>query len=224
MRPPAPIGVLGGTFDPVHFAHLRLAEEIAEAFDLGQVLMIPAGAPPHRGEPGASGAHRLAMLRLAIEGNPRLLADDRELRRAGTSYMYDTLLELRNESGDRPLCLVMGADAFVQLASWYRWSELFDLAHFIVARRPGYPLEQLAASLPGVLKAQYLRRHSPEPRGLQLAPAGRIFTHELTALDVSATALRGLISRGASLRYLLPDAVIAYIETHGLYREQDARR
>ena len=217
-----PIGILGGTFDPVHFAHLRLAEEIADALELSQVLLVPAAVPPHRAQPRASAAHRLAMVRLAAEGNSRLATDARELRRAGNSYTYDTLRELRSEHGERPLCLLMGADAFVALATWHRWTELFELAHVLVARRPGYPLEQLAASLPGPLRTEYLRRHSPDYSGLRLAPAGRIFTHELTALDVSATALRGLIAHGSSLRYLLPDSVIAYIREHGLYKERDA--
>lgn len=217
-----PVGIFGGTFDPVHFAHLRLAEEIAEALALARVLLIPAAVPPHRSQPRASAAHRLAMVRLAAKGNPRFLVDARELRRAGASYSYDTLRELRDEYGNRPLCLMMGADAFVQLASWHRWTEIFELAHLVIVRRPGYPLEQLAAALPGSLRTEYLRRHAPDYGNLRLAPAGRIYTHELTALDVSATALRGLIARGGSLRYLLPDPVIAYIHEHRLYKEQDA--
>lgn len=217
-----PVGILGGTFDPVHFAHLRLAEEIADALSLSRVLLIPAAVPPHRSQPVASAAHRLAMVRLATEDNPRFSVDARELRRAGASYSYDSLRELRNEYGERPLCMLMGADAFVQLSTWHRWTEIFELAHLVVARRPGFPLEQLAASLPGSLKAEYLRRHAPTPECVRLAPAGRIVTHELTALDVSATALRALIAGGESLRYLLPDAVIAYIHEHRLYREQDA--
>jgi nicotinate-nucleotide adenylyltransferase len=217
-----PIGVLGGTFDPVHFAHLRLAEEIAEGFALSRVLLIPAAVPPHRDRPGASATHRLTMLRLAAEGNPRFSVDDRELRRTGASYTCDTLRELRDEHGRRPLCLLMGADAFVLLATWHRWAEILDLAHLVVARRPGYPLEQLAAALPAALKDEYLRRYTPDRETLARAPAGRIYTHELTALDVSATALRRLIVSGSSLRYLLPDAVIAYIHEHGLYKERDA--
>jgi nicotinate-nucleotide adenylyltransferase len=220
----SPVAVLGGTFDPVHFAHLRLAEELADVFDFSAVRFIPAAIPPHRGEPRASAQHRLRMVELAIAGNPLFSVDDRELRREKPSYTYDTLIELRAEIGARPLCLLMGADAFVALTTWHRWRELFDLAHIVVARRPGYPLAELAASLPGPLKEQYLRRHLPDHNTLRLEPAGRIFTHELTALDVSATALRALIATGGSLRYLLPDSVIAYIEEHNLYKEPDARR
>ena len=162
------------------------------------------------------------MTQLATQGNPRFAIDDRELKRSGKSYTFDTLSEIRSESGDRPLCLLMGADAFVQLMTWHRWSELFDLAHIAVARRPGFPLEQLASSLPGPLREQYLRRYVTDPTSLIETRAGHVFGHELTALDVSATALRALIKRGGSLRYLLPDAVIAYIEQHDLYKEHDA--
>jgi nicotinate-nucleotide adenylyltransferase len=220
---PVPLGLLGGTFDPIHYAHLRLAEELADAFGLGQVRFVPASVPPHRGVPRASPEQRRRMVELAIAGNPRFSLDDRELQREGTSYSYDTLTEVRNEIGDQPLCLLMGADAFVALTTWHRWEEVLDLVHVVVARRPGYPLEQLAASLPGALKSQYVHRHLADARGARLEPAGRIFTHELTALDVSATALRQQIARGSSLRYLLPDAVIAYIESQRLYRTPDAR-
>ncbi|MGH8678337.1 MAG: nicotinate-nucleotide adenylyltransferase [Burkholderiales bacterium] len=218
----SPLALLGGTFDPIHLAHLRLAEETADVFGFGEVRFVPVAVPPHRGLPGASAQHRRKMVELAIAGNSRFVLDDRELKREGTSYTFDTLTELRRELGETPMCLLMGADAFVALTTWYRWQELFDLAHVLVARRPGYPLDQLAASLPAALRTDYLRRHAPDRGGLKLAPAGRVFTHELTALDVSATALRSLITRGRSLRYLLPDSVIAYIHDHRLYKGHDA--
>ena len=222
MSSSSAIGLFGGTFDPIHFAHLRLAEEISEVFGLAQVRMIPAAVPPHRGRPAASPEHRLAMTRLAIAGNPRFTLDAREIGRQGPSYTVDTLRQTRSESGEQPLCLLMGADAFVALTSWHCWEELFDLAHIIIARRPGFPLEELASSLPEPLRAHYEKRLEAHPAALQRATAGLLFTHELTALDVSATAVRRLIRQGASLRYLLPDAVIAYIDTHGLYKEKDA--
>ena len=222
MKPASAIGLFGGTFDPIHFAHLRLAEEVADGFGLDQVNFIPAAVPPHRNEPSASSADRLAMTRLAIQGNSRFVVDSRELGRAGPSYTIDTLSEIRSASGNRPLCLLLGADAFVALMTWHRWSELFDLAHIVVARRPGFPLEHLASSLPDALRTQYLRRYATDPATMKATPAGSIFAHELTALDVSATELRALIKCNASLRYLLPDAVIAYIEEHKLYKEHDA--
>lgn len=162
------------------------------------------------------------MTHLAVAGNPRLTVDARELGRAGTSYTIDTLTEVRAEVGSVPLCLLMGADAFVALTTWHRWTELFDFAHIIVARRPGFPLEKLASALPRALHDQYTGRLETRPAALKSAAAGKVFTHELTALDVSATALRSLIVRKASLRYLLPDQVIAYIDEHHLYKEPDA--
>jgi nicotinate-nucleotide adenylyltransferase len=216
------IGLFGGTFDPIHYAHLRLAEEIADVFELRQVRLIPTAVPPHRDQPAASPEHRLAMARLAAAGNPRLAVDQRELSRAGISYTVDTLTEVRAEVGRTPLGLLMGADAFVKLTTWQRWEELFDLAHIIVARRPGFPLQKLASSLASPLHEQYIKRLETQPAALKAAPAGKVFTHELTALDLSATALRSLILREASLRYLLPDEVIAYIDEHHLYRESDA--
>ncbi|NIO40741.1 MAG: nicotinate-nucleotide adenylyltransferase, partial [Burkholderiales bacterium] len=204
MAKPA-IGLFGGTFDPIHFAHLRLAEEIADAFHLQQVRLIPASVPPHRNQPRASAEHRLAMTRLAAAGNARLCVDARELARPGISYTVDTLSEVRSETGNTPLCLLMGTDAFVALTTWHSWQELFDLAHIIVARRPGFPLEKLASALPEALRDEYTERLETQADVLRKTPAGRVFTHELTALDVSATALRDLISRNASLRYLLPD-------------------
>ncbi len=221
MTSNGPIGVLGGTFDPIHLAHLRLAEELADTFGLTRVRFVPAAVPPHRGTPSASAQHRLDMVRLAVADNPLFQVDDRELARQGPSYTFDTAREMRAEF-DRPLCLLMGADAFLELATWHRWRELIELVHIVVARRPGYPLQDLAAALPAALKAEYLDRHCTERAVLTQKPGGRIFTHELTALDVSASALRKLIARGESLRYLLPDAVIAYIEKHRLYKGNNA--
>ena len=218
-----PLAVLGGTFDPIHFAHLRLAEELADVFGLEEVRFVPAAAPPHRGAPQASAEQRRAMVLLAIAGNARFRLDDRELKRAGASYTYDTLSEIRREIGQRPLCLLMGADAFGPFATWHRWQDIFTLAHVVIARRPGYPLEELARSLPQPLRDAYLQRHVAHASTLHREPAGRIFTHEMTGLDVSATALRALIARRGSLRYLMPDSVIAYIESQGLYKEPNAR-
>ncbi|MEX0960667.1 MAG: nicotinate-nucleotide adenylyltransferase [Burkholderiales bacterium] len=222
MTRPAPVGLLGGTFDPIHYAHLRLAEEAADVLGLAQVRFIPAAIPPHRGAPQASAEHRRAMVGIAIGDNSRFVLDDRELQRQGRSYTFDTLAGIRDELGECPLCLLMGADAFVALTTWHRWSELFSLAHIVIANRPGYRLDELDSALPHALKAEYLQRHSNDHRDLARAPAGRIVTHELTAMDVSATALRESIRLGRSLRYLLPDDVIAYIRQHHLYKEHDA--
>jgi nicotinate-nucleotide adenylyltransferase len=219
----SPIGVLGGTFDPVHFAHLRMAEELADAIGLSAVRFIPTGTPPHRGTPRVSGTQRLDMVRLAITGNPRFEADDREIRRQGVCYTFDTLNELRAELGERPLCLLMGSDAFSALTTWHRWEELFDLAHIVIAHRPGFSLQQLQSSLPGPLRKAYLQRLASSTGLLRRDSAGAIYAREITALDIAATQIRGLLAGGGSARYLVPKAVLDYIETNRLYKERDAR-
>jgi nicotinate-nucleotide adenylyltransferase len=218
----APLGLLGGTFNPVHVAHLRLAQEMAQGLGLGGVRFIPAGIPPHRDAPRVDARHRLEMVRLAIAGNALFEADDRELRRQGPSYTFDTLTELRSDVGDRPLCLLMGADAFSALTTWHRWAELFDLAHVVIAHRPGYPIGEMQAALPGPLRKAYLARLGSGPQALRSARAGTILTREITALDVSATAIRAELASGRSPRYLVPDAVLEYIGRNALYKEPDA--
>lgn len=223
MNSTAPIGVLGGTFDPVHFAHLRLAEECADAIGLSKVRFIPTGTPPHRGSARVNGAHRMEMVRLAIGGNPRFEADDREIRRQGVCYTFDTLNELRAEFGERPLCLLMGSDAFSALTTWHRWEELFDLAHIVIAHRPGFSLQKLQSSLPGPLRKIYLQRLAASTRILRRDSGGAVYAKEITALDIAATQIRGLLAGGGSARYLVPEAVLDYIETNRLYKERDAR-
>jgi nicotinate-nucleotide adenylyltransferase len=218
----APIGVLGGTFNPVHVAHLRLAQELAQSLGLVQVRFIPAGTPPHRNAPRVEGRHRLEMVRLAIAGNPLFEADGREIRRTGPSYTFDTLTELRADFGDRALCLLMGTDAFSALTTWHRWEELFDLAHIVIAHRPGYPLGELQAALPSPLRKAFLQRLAPDSGVLGIAPAGSVLAREITGLDVSATRVREMLGRGTSARYLVPDAVLDYIHRNHLYEEPDA--
>jgi nicotinate-nucleotide adenylyltransferase len=218
----APLGVLGGTFNPVHLAHLRLAQELARGLGLDKVRFIPTGTPPHRSAPKIEGRHRLEMVRLAIAGNPLFEADDREIRRQGICYTFDTLTELRSDFGNRPLCLLMGADAFSALTTWHRWTELFDLAHVVIAHRPGFPLNDLQASLPAPLRQAYLQRLAPDSGTLRIAPSGSILTREITALDISATRIREQLAGGGSARYLVPDPVLDYIDRNHLYKEHDA--
>jgi nicotinate-nucleotide adenylyltransferase len=215
--------VLGGTFDPIHVAHLHLAEELADSIGLSKVRFVPTGEPPHRGTPRVIGTHRLEMVRLAIAGNPRFEVDDREIRRQGVCYTFDTLNELRTELGERPMCLLMGSDAFSALTTWHRWEELFDLAHIVVAHRPGFSLQQLQSSLPGPLRKTYLQRLTASTGLLRRDSAGAVYTREITALDIAATQIRGLLAGGGSARYLVPDAVLDYIATNHLYKERDAR-
>ncbi len=219
----APIGILGGTFDPLHFGHLRLAQELAQQLALGEVRIIPAGAPPHRAPPCASARHRLEMARLGLAGNPLLILDEREISRPTPSYTVETLLDLRRELGAaRPLCLFLGSDAFLGLAGWHRWRELFELAHIVVAQRPGHSgLTRAAATMPAALRDELGRRLANEPEALRAAPAGAIIVQPITALDISATRIREELAAGRSPRYLLPDAVLDYIQTHSLYKDID---
>lgn len=218
MTSNAPIGILGGTFDPIHDGHLRLAEELGETLRLEQVLIVPSGTPPHRGAPAVAAEHRLAMVRLAAAGNPRLKVDDRELRRAGPGYTYDTLAELRAEYGAaRPLVLLIGADVFLEFATWHRWHEIFGLAHVAVAHRPGSPVERWRDRMPQPLAREYSARLMQQPLAAHLSPAGGIVVVPFTALDIAATAIRDMLRAGASPRYLLPGAVLDYIRAKRLY-------
>jgi nicotinate-nucleotide adenylyltransferase len=213
------IALLGGTFDPVHYGHLRFADAVRRALGLSEVRLVPARDPPHRGSPSAPPADRLAMLRLAVTEFPGLVVDDRELRRAGKSYTVDTLTDLRRDYPDQPLLLLLGADAFGGLPTWHRWRELFALAHLVVVERPGVDLE---ASLPTPLLAIWRERLVADPASLFSRPAGAILMQGIAPLDVSATTIRERIAKGGGGAEmgggLLPPAVLAYIELHHLYR------
>lgn len=210
-----PIGIFGGTFDPIHFGHLRLAEEMAEAMGLSRVLFIPAGQPPHRGVPRIAATHRLEMVRRAIAGNPRFAVDAREVQRSGPSYTVDTLTTLRAELGnEQPLWLLLGADAFLGLPNWHEWNRLFDLVNIAVAARPGARQLQPDA-LPEALKQFISQRRVTD--GSAAGAAGSVMLRQMTPLDISATAIRDTLVRHGSARYLLPDAVLDYINEHRLY-------
>jgi nicotinate-nucleotide adenylyltransferase len=209
-----PVGILGGTFDPVHFGHLRAALEMLENLGLAEVRLVPCGQPPHRHAPVASAAGRRAMLELAVAGQPGLRVDGRELERPGPSYMVDTLAELRAELGATPLCLLLGSDAFLGLPQWHRWQELLSLAHLVVMHRPGWRLDD---SLPAPLAGLLAARRVAAAADLAAQPAGHILLTAVTPLDISATAIRALIGAGRSPRYLLPEAVWEHIRTQGWY-------
>ncbi len=209
------IGVLGGTFDPVHYGHLRLALEMREQLGLVRVCMIPAATPPLRDTPYAAPALRLRMLEAAIADEAALYCDDRELHRSGTSFTVDTLMSLRNDLADTAICLILGMDAFIRLEHWHRWRELFDLAHICVAKRPGS-----SQVVEGELGELVNERQTSDVGALADTAAGRICIRDIPALDVSATHIRGLVSTGRSARYLLPDAVLDIIERQGLYRHE----
>lgn len=215
-----PLGIFGGTFDPVHFGHLRLAEEAADVLGLDRVRWIPAGQPAHNKSPRVGAAERLEMVRLAIDGNPRFELDAAEVEAAQTSYTVPTLERLRQSDvcgPHRPLVLLVGADAFNGLATWHRWERLIELAHIAVAHRPGYPVD--TASLPPVLARLYRDRFCANPLLLADTTAGRIATFAMTQLDISATRIRTLLSKAHSIRYLLPEVLVDHIQAHHFYSE-----
>ncbi len=206
------VGVFGGTFDPVHYGHLRTALELLEYAGLEEMRFIPAGTPPHRDTPHADARTRLALVQAAIEGEPRFRVDDRELRRDGPSWTVHTLRELRAELGSRPLCLVVGMDAFIGLTSWHRWEEILELAHLLVAHRPGW-----AAPAEGVLGQLLRERRVETGPALQAAPAGRIGICAVTQLEISSSAIRELVRAGRTPRYLVPDPVCRLLAASGCY-------
>jgi nicotinate-nucleotide adenylyltransferase len=214
------LGILGGTFDPIHYGHLRFAAEVRSALDLALVLVIPAGEPPHRRAPVASAEARFAMTELGCAEFPGLIADAREVRHAGPSYTVTTLQSLHAEDPSRPLALLLGIDALEGLAGWHRWEMLLTLAHLIVADRPGVRFE--AQSLVGPLRTQYERRLTTDASRLARTLAGAILRVPISPQPISATGIRTAIARGAAGRAevagLLPPAVLAYIDRNQLYQ------
>lgn len=207
------IGIYGGTFDPVHFGHLRTALEVREALHLDEVRFIPCRQPPHRAEPVASPQLRVEMLRQAVADEAGFVVDTREIDRPGPSYMIDTLASLRAELGAAtPLGLILGEDAFLGLPGWHRWRELTDFAHLVVMTRPGAPAEW-----PAALATHLHDRMAADANSLRAAPCGSVRFQPVTALDISATRIRELLRAGRSARYLLPDAVLETALASGLY-------
>jgi nicotinate-nucleotide adenylyltransferase len=207
-----PIGLFGGTFDPIHFGHLRTAFELQQTLGLTEVRFLPTGNPPHRDHPLADANLRLAMVQAAVADQPRFVVDDREVRRTGVSYSVDTLTELRAEYPDRSLCLLLGMDAFLGLPNWHRWRDLMDLAHIVVAHRPGWK-----APTQGPLGELMVDRGTGSVQELHRAAAGRIYIQAVTQLEISSTELRQLIVAGRDPRYLVPDAVCDIIRETRCY-------
>ncbi|NNJ64369.1 MAG: nicotinate-nucleotide adenylyltransferase [Xanthomonadales bacterium] len=207
------IAILGGTFDPVHNGHLRAALEVREQFGLDEIRLLPAGTPPHRPAPEASAGHRLAMLQQVAAVYPGFRVDDREIRRAGYSYMVDTLEEIRAEAVAAPVLLAIGQDAANALDRWHEWERLFDLAHLVVMCRP-----DSRAEYGDGLSEQMERRRFPDSADLLSSPAGRVCSMAITQLDVSATAIREAIRAGRSPAFLVPGSVRDYLREQDLYR------
>ncbi len=211
------IGIFGGTFDPVHYGHLRAAIEARERLSLDDLRLLPAGNPPHRSMTFASAEHRLAMLKLALSGHDDLWADEREVRRNGYSYMVDTLREIRLEEGDAPLLLMIGQDAANTLDSWHQWQQLFTLAHLVILRRP-----DSRHVYSGALFKEVQPRVVSDPALLASSPAGLVLPLEVTQLAISSTDIRRKIAGGESVCFLLPDPVIQYIGDNRLYGDAPA--
>jgi nicotinate-nucleotide adenylyltransferase len=207
-----PIGIFGGTFDPIHFGHLRPAFELSQALKLAEVRFLPVGNPPHRQATLPSAGLRLGMVKAAVAGEKRFVVDDREVRRTGASYSVDTLTELRAEFPDRSLCLMLGMDAFLGLPDWHRWRDILDLAHVVVWHRPGWK-----APVHGPLGEVMVDRGTGAIRELHEQKAGRVYIHAVTQLEISSTELRNVIVSGTDPRYLVPDEVRKIILETGCY-------
>ena len=208
-----PWALLGGTFDPVHYAHLRCADEARVKLGLESLYLLPAGVPPHRASPQASNLQRLKMLQLALAEFPQLQIDTRELDRDGPSYMVDTLQELRNESPRRPLLLVIGQDAANDLDRWQRWQDLFELAHIVIMTRPGQ-----RPAYRSELEQKIDRRLHADVQSLLDSTAGGVLALQVTPIDVCATTIKTMIGLGRSPRGMLPGPVLDYINEEGLYQ------
>jgi nicotinate-nucleotide adenylyltransferase len=208
------IGVIGGTFDPIHFGHLRPALEVTQALNLDEMRFIPSAKPPHRWQPEASSEDRLAMVKLAIQGVDKFVIDDREHQRFVDqnidSFTVDTLASIRAEIGEeKPLCMMIGMDAFQSFTQWRDWQKILDLAHLVISHRPGYKAE---------IKEKWAQdRLVKSSDVLNNSSAGKLFLSEVTQLDISATEIRKQALKGNSLRYLTPKSVCDYIYEHKLY-------
>jgi nicotinate-nucleotide adenylyltransferase len=210
------LGILGGTFDPIHVGHLRLAEEVGEAFNLEKVYLIPAASPPHKGGKEITPFHhRFEMARIAVEGSSLLTAFDLEGRRKGLSYSIETLKEFhRLHPSHLELFFILGADAFLEIETWKDYRDLFDYAHFVVIQRPGIPVGKTEAHLFS-LGISFRK----ETEGRFVGPSGnKVFFTETTLMDISSTEIRGKVAAGKSIRYLVPESVRCYIVNNRLYR------
>ncbi len=215
----APVGILGGTFDPIHNGHLRLAQEALEQCRLGAVRFIPSGTPPHRAAPLATAEQRLQMVRLAINVQPGFAVDEREAHRTDKCYSVDTFSALRAEVGaDLSLCLLLGSDAFLQLHTWHQWQHLFELTHIVVMQRPGKPVGNAIVQADEALRQQYQTRLAPSPQLLHESASGHIVVLDMPQLDISATDIRCRAVQNKNLSYLLPDTVAHYIHINKIYK------
>ncbi len=209
-----PIGIFGGTFDPIHYGHLRTALEVLQRLSLTKVCFVPCADPPHRDAATVAGASRLDMVRAAVADQSSFVVDDREFKREGPSYSVDTLGSLRSENPSVSLCLLMGMDSFLGLPDWYHWEDIMTLAHIVVAHRPGWRVPE-----DGVLGELLRERGTDEVASLHDSPCGRVFVTPVTQLEISATQLRASLMAGVDPKFLMPDSVRQIIIESGCYVE-----
>lgn len=210
-----PLGIFGGTFDPIHYGHLRTAFEMLQALSFGGVRFIPCGDPPHRGTTYANAELRFRMVDLAIQSQDGFVSDDLEIRRNGPSYTIDTLATLREEFPQRSLGLILGMDAFLGLEKWHRWDEILNVAHIVVAHRPGWKAPDIGPL--GQLLSECGTHRIDDLHG---ATNGRIHIHAVTQLEISSTEIRDLVAAGRDPRFLMPDAVRDLIKESGVYMSE----
>ncbi len=216
------IGILGGTFDPIHVGHLRMAEALRDLFALRRFVFIPSAVPPHKpAERLSPTGDRYEMVKLATADNPSFEVSDLELRRGGTSYSVQTLEALREEfGGAADIFFTMGDDAFAEIETWKDWRRIFTLVHLVVVARPGPGKSFPERLLP--VEAREAFCYSPDDDSYGHSSGRKVFFRDIGALQVSSTAIREMVRAGRSIRYLVPDAVREYIERHHLYLEPDA--
>jgi nicotinate-nucleotide adenylyltransferase len=208
------LGIFGGTFNPIHLAHLRSAEEVREAQRLDGVLFVPSATPPHKRKYGlVSAEHRLSMVRLAIAGNPYFKVSTIEIDRPGRSYSVDTLRALRTRMSSISFTFIMGLDAFREIDTWKEYERVFELADLVVTSRPPLGEPELRRALPVAVRARVCYRNGQ----LEHRTGNRIIFQRVSGLDISASAIRQRCRRGLSIRYLVPAVVERYITRHGLY-------
>ena len=198
----SPIGIFGGTFDPIHYGHLRTAFEMLQALRFGELRFVPSGDPPHRGETYAPASLRLEMVRAATANEPSFVVDDCEVRRQGPSYTVDTLAAMRQEQPDAPMGLILGMDAFLGLTNWHRWNEILDYAHIVVAHRPGWRAPDI-----GPLGELISGHGTHRIDDLHQQRDNLIYIHAVTQLEISSTEIRDLVGAGRDPRFLMPDVV-----------------
>jgi nicotinate-nucleotide adenylyltransferase len=208
------IGIFGGSFDPIHFGHLRSALEILEALSLDEIRFIPSGQPPHRQSPAAGANLRLQMLKAATAAEPRFVVDEREIKRSALSYTVDTLVELQHEYPDDRLALMVGMDAFLGFTGWHRWRKIFDYAHVIAAHRPGWVLQS-----GGELVEVIHQRQATSISEFWSTASGHILLQPVTQLEISSTLVRTSVAAGGDARYLVPEVVRELILNSNCYRQ-----